>query len=107
QLSHFSVIVVCYQRRSFLLKRVKLLPAGMKSEVARPVAGRQRYAGRIGLREFARLHIELPNEDLVQSKIARQDELTRGISLNHGCVRLIMGADRAGVSALVIGDLVR
>src|SRR2546430_10429012 len=29
----------------------------------------------------------------VQSKIARQDELTRGISLNHVCVRLIMAAD--------------
>src|SRR3989442_7621156 len=85
----------------------------MKGEVARPVSRRQRYRRRIAGRKLALFDIKLPDEDLIQSQITCQHELTRPIGLDHVRVRLIMaangeasgrcagGAPRANLAAVV------
>lgn len=40
-----------------------------------------------------RIQSKLPNEDPIQSQVAREDEFPSRIGLHHMCVRLIVAAD--------------
>lgn len=66
----------------------------MKGKMTRAVSRRQWDKPRGVGRKGAVLHIELPNEDLVQSQITGEDEQARRIRLDHVRVRTIVAADR-------------
>src|SRR5690348_9795278 len=70
-----GVIVERDQCGSLFLQRVKPAAVRMKSEMAGTIAGRQRHARLRSGRKLAGVYIKLPNEDLIQSQIAREDEL--------------------------------
>src|SRR5215467_4989355 len=93
ELSSFAVIVESDQRGGFFLQRVKPTAVRMKSKVPRSVAGRQRDVCLGGRREFASVYIKLPNENLIQTQIACEDELPCRIRLHHVGVRLVVSAD--------------
>ena len=89
----FGVVCEDGDRRPFLLQRIEPAAARMESEMPRPVAGRQGDKRRIVLHEATLLNVELPDEDSVPAKVARENELPGSVGLDHMHARALVAAD--------------